>query len=67
MAWLPHNFIQAEVSIRATCSNLFLLLERFERAGGKTCNIAFQLVRFAAMLQNKHYVSVARITAPQAM
>ena len=64
MAWLPHNFIQAEVSIHANCSHLYLLLERFERAGGKTHNIAFQLVRFAAMLQNKFYVSVARITAP---
>ena len=31
--------------------------------GGKTHNIALQLVSFGAMLQNKSYVFVARITA----
>ena len=30
--------------------------------GGKTCNIAFQLVSFASMLQDKLHVFVARIT-----
>ena len=31
MAWFPRNFIQSEVSIYATCSNLHLLRDRFEQ------------------------------------
>ena len=41
---LLRNLIQSEVSIHASCSNLYLLQDRFERVGGKTCNITIRHV-----------------------
>ena len=41
---LLRNLIQSEVGIHASCSNLYFLQDRFERVGGKTCNIAIRRV-----------------------
>lgn len=45
---LLRNLVQSEVSIHASCSNLYSLKDRFERQGGKTCNIA-TFDKFCAM------------------
>ena len=59
---LPRNFIQSKVSIHATCSKLYLLEDRFER-GWWNAQHRYS-TRFAAMLQNRSHVFVARVTVP---
>ena len=56
MAWLPHNVIQSEVRIHATCSNLICCKVDL-KVGGKTVNIAFELSNISKQIAHTDFLT----------